>query len=369
MRGAGKPLFAALAALAVSTGWQAAAARYNYAGDWTAFFHTAQWLRLPPDLEAEPIYRFPGADAYDGQFYHLIAHDPFLRHGTAPFVDNPRLRWRRILVPGLAWFAAAGDAERIDNAYFTVIAVWVFLGAWWLARLAPHPWLGLAFPLLPATLVSLDRMTVDVALAALCIAFALYRDRPRQLFVVLAAAPLARETGVVLAAAAAIGARKARYLLALLPFALWAAYVHLHTAPDRTTWLGLPFAGLISRTLHPFPGISGNVSSWVRTAAWLDLLALCGIWASLGLAARAALRRERSALHLALYGFAAAAAILGKADIWTDAYSFARTQTPLLLAAALTGGPPSTLAAAMTLPRLLFQLGPQWKGILRGLAG
>jgi hypothetical protein len=358
-------LYVALAATALALAWQAATAKYNYGGDWTAFFHTAAYFQMPAALQTETVYRFPGQDAYDGQFYHLIAHDPWLRGGSQPFVDNPQLRWRRILAPAAAWLAAGGDGERVDNAYFAVTLMWVFLGAWWLARLAPHPAWGFAFLLLPATLVSLDRMTVDVALAALCVGFALFEDQPRKLFAVLALAPLARETGVVLIGAACLAKRSWKPGLALAPFAAWTAYVHAVTAGDQTRWLSWPLAGIVTRTLHPMP--ASAATSWVRTAAALDLVALAGVWLAFVLTARAAWRRETTSLHLAAYGFAALAALLGKADIWTDAYSFARTQTPLLLCLALTRGSGAAIPTALALPRLFFQLGPQWLGILRGL--
>ena len=362
-----RPLHIALASTALALAWQAATAQYNYGGDWTAFFHTGAYFQLPAALQTETVYRFPGHDAYDGQFYHLIAHDPWLSGASQLFVDNPRLRWRRILVPAAAWLAAGGDGERIDNAYFAVILAWVFLGAWWLARLAPHPAWGLAFLALPATLVSLDRMTIDVALAALCVGFALFEHQPRELFAVLTLAPLARETGVALIAAACLAKRSWKPGLALAPFAAWTAFVHGMTAADQTRWLSWPFAGIVTRTLHPMP--ASAATPWLRTAALLDLAALAGVWLSLAFAARAAWRREATPLHLAAYGFAAGAALLGKADIWTDAYSFARTQTPLLLCIALCRGVGTALPTALALPRLLFQLGPQWRGILRGLLG
>src|SRR6266545_227553 len=237
---------AATATVTVAALWQWFVVERKHAGDWSALFHTGASTALPPGVDA---YRFAGDPGYDGQYYHLIAHDPLLLAGTQKYVDNPRLRWRRILVPGLAFLLALGNAQYVDTAYVCVVLGFVFLGSYWLGRTTYAP----AFLLVPAVLVSLDRMTVDVALAALCVAFALYPDSWK-IYPVLAAAPLARETGVVLALAYAIAKRKPQVLVALAPAAAWAAYVAAHTAPDHTPWISpLPFAGLITRTLHPWP--------------------------------------------------------------------------------------------------------------------
>ena len=85
-------------------------------------------------------------------------------------MDDPALRYRRILVPMLAWALALGRDSGIHAAYFATILGFVFLGVYWLARAMElggrHPAWGLMFALTPAALVSMDRMTVDVALAA-----------------------------------------------------------------------------------------------------------------------------------------------------------------------------------------------------------
>ena len=116
----------------------------------------------------------------DGQFYHLVAHDPLLRHGFAAFADNPRLRWRRIGVPGLAALLSFGFESAIDPWYVAIELGFVFAGVFWLARFAQSAgrgaaW-GLAFLVVPATMVSLDRMTVDIAPAALVVA-AIFQPR------------------------------------------------------------------------------------------------------------------------------------------------------------------------------------------------
>ena len=139
--------------------------------------------------------------------YHYIAHDPWITRGAVTAMDDPALRYRRILVPALAWALALGRDSAIHAAYFAVILGFVFLGVYWLARAmliqGRHPAWGLMFVLMPAALVSMDRMTVDVALAALTVGFVLYSsdEGPRwKLLLILACAALARETGLLLTA-------------------------------------------------------------------------------------------------------------------------------------------------------------------------
>ncbi|MBI3473809.1 MAG: hypothetical protein HY013_20835 [Candidatus Solibacter usitatus] len=368
-----RSLLCATLATSLVIAWQSLTVWYNYDRDWTALFHTGAFVQLPPALAAEDIYRFRNDPGYDGQFYRLVAHDPLLRRGYQPQVDNPHLRWRRILTPALAWCAALGQDAAVDYAYIAVTLAFVFAGSYWLSRYASHRAWGLAFPLIPAVLVSIDRMTVDAALAALCVGFALYLESPRKLYAVLALAPLARETGICLVASYCLwlAARRAwrpalAYATAALPFLAWTAFVHAQTAADHTRFLGYPFAGLLERTVHP--ASYALTSRWLRQAAALDYLAVLAVWLALALAARALFSRAATPLHLAAYSYAALAAVLGQQQIWSEAYSLSRTQTPLLLCLALAGGSrwgPAPLA--LSIPRILFQLGPQWKGILRGL--
>jgi hypothetical protein len=182
--------------------WQAAFVEFKFGGNWTALFLSGDQFPLPPSLAGDGVYRFPGSHGYDGQFYHFIAHDPLLLTDAVNYVDSPELRWRRILVPGLAHILALGQPGWIDSAYVAVALAAIFLGVYWLAgfsRLHDLPaYFGLAFLAVPAVLVAIERMTVDVALAALAVGFIYYgREGPMWAFyTMLMLAPLARETGL-----------------------------------------------------------------------------------------------------------------------------------------------------------------------------
>ena len=365
--------------------WQALTVHFNYHGDWDALFYTGGAMSLPPEIAEEDVYRFPDSRGYDGAFYHMIAHDPLMRHGYANYVDNPGLRWRRILVPGLARMAALGDGERVDSAYICIVDLFLCLGVYWLARYAAFlgwnaAW-GLAFLSVPAALTSLDRMTVDGALAALCAGFAFYAaaKAPRRLYAVLVLAPLARETGMALIAGWCLfqlltgrWRRAAFCATAALPAVCWFIYVRARTGPDQTRWTSwIPFEGIVERTLHPVQ--FALTSRWLREAAVLDNVALAGVWMALGIAVWWLARKNISALTCSAWIFAAGALFLANADIWSESYSFSRTQSPLLMSVGLEGMrakrwwklAPLALAA----PRILFQLQPQWRAVLHGLRG
>ena len=199
-------LYAALAALLVLL-WQTLAVQFRYGGNWTALFCTGDVVPAPPELRAK-TYLFKGSDGYDGQFYRYVAHDPFFQRGAWKYMDIPEHRYRRILVPGLAWLLACGQPRFIDSAYVLSVLLFVFLGAYWLSRYAlfhaQHAAWGVGFAFVPATLISMDRMTVDVSLAALCVGFAWYAKKGSggRLWGVAALAAFARDIGFLLAVAA-----------------------------------------------------------------------------------------------------------------------------------------------------------------------
>jgi hypothetical protein len=372
----GASLLCAVAATLAALGWQALTVEFNFRGDWSALFYTGERCRIPPALESEKVYRFRDSAGYDGQFYHFIAHDPLARRGFAGFVDNPRMRWRRILVPGLANLLAFGDDDLVDSLYAAVLLASVFAGTWWTSRWAVasgfSPWIGFGFLLVPATLISLDRGTVDIALAALAAGFA--AQRGWGLYVVLAAAPLARETGLLLIAAYVLAELLARNwrtgaagAATVVPCLGWSMWVATHTAPDLTSHLSaVPLGGIIYRLAHP---VSYElVSAWVRKAAALDYLAFLGILLCFPLVWKF---RGSDRVWLAAALFCAALLFVGHPQVWAEAYAFGRIASPLLISVAMAGLARRSwwglAPLAMVLPRVLWQLGPQWNGILRAL--
>jgi hypothetical protein len=336
-------LTALIAALGVFA-WQAAYVELAHDGNWTALFLTGSSFGVPPALVHEGVYEVPGGAGYDGQFYHVIAHDPRLGPESRERLDSPRLRWRRILAPLLANALALGQDRWIDPAYFAVILAAVFLGTYWLAgfaRLHGLPaWYGLLFVAVPAVLVSIERMTVDVVLAALAVGFWHYTERgPRwAVYPILVLAPLARETGIALplsAVAFSLYRRETKRAIAeagtALPFLGWVGYVHSATHSDIAEQWGsfLPFWGILSRTYRLFfgPTPRGEVFQGIV----LDGLAVLGIWVGLILVYRAIRRPPFTLFKSAIAVFALFAVFLGSRSVWYEGIAFARMLSPLIV--------------------------------------
>jgi hypothetical protein len=263
--------------------------------------------------------------------------------------------------------------------YVAVTLVFVGLGTYWLGLLMPRPWLGLGFFLIPAVLISLDRMTVDLPLAALCIGLIVYGEaRPsRALYAVLAAAPLVRETGLLLVIGwcvwtalqrrwreAAAGAACA------LPALAWWIYVQARTAADGTAWLAsFPLSGLIARTLDP--PVIPRTGAWMRMANMTEQSAFVGVWAAFACVAWVLWKRRWSLAAVTAVAVAAFASMLGKYDIWADAYAAGRVLSPLLVMLAIIGLQERRkwLAVPMllVLPRVLLQYQPAAKRVVSEL--
>jgi len=371
-----------LAALAVAVLWlcQYATVRYNYGGNWTGLFCIAPHMPVPDFLRAERLYIFQGTEGYDGQVFHLIAHDPWMTRGSAAAIGGAAFRYQRIFVPALAWIIALGRDEYVHTAYFAVILGFAFAGVFWLARLAQlrglHPAWGLAFLAVPAAITSLDRMTSDIALAAFCVAFVLYAGSGWRVLAILACAALTRETAIPIVAGYCLFlltrlqiAKAIAAACALLPASAWFLYVtHGGAESDAVGYLNwIPLYGFLERIVHPavYP-----LFGWrAALAISFDYIALAGVALLLIAIARMALDARWNAGAAAIYILAIAVIFLGSRDVWEDAYNFGRVLSPLLLLAFIEewGSFAALAPMAMIDLRISLNLAGQWEGIGRGL--
>ncbi len=365
----------ALAAAVLGCAWQLLTVHFNYGGNLTALFCTGSERPIPPALAHEHIYIFPASPGYDGQAYHYMAHDPLDNNGIGYFVDAPTTRYRRILLPAMAYLLALGQQDWIDRAYIACNLLFLFLGAWWLARILDrrhtNTWFALLYLLVPATLIALDRLTVDMALTSLVMGFAYYAavDDRRKLWLVVALAVLCRDTGIILAVAWMVPLlvrRKFReaavFATALLPAAAWNVFVSLHMPPGTgVTWSRIvPFGGWIELWLHPpVYHLSPVLTAAVRALDWLQLLGFL-------LAFLLGLRRWRQARTNALACVCVLWAAMGilLPPFWQDDIYVSRLFSPLLILEFLDG---QKAPMAMIVPRVGAQLMPQILGVIRAL--
>jgi hypothetical protein len=379
----------ALVCVCLGLGWQFLTVHYNYAGNWTALYLTGSKFPVPPELASENVYVFPNSTGYDGQMYHYVAHDPFLQRDFAPFMDNARFRYRRILSPALAFILAGGRQPAIDASYIAVNLLFLAAGAWWLARYLAlsgvDPAFAILFVLAPAVVTSLDRLTVDLAFTALCLGFLYYaRTESRwPLYVVLVLATLSRETGLALIAAICVYrlaqhrfAQAALFATAALPAELWHLFVNARTpvpAGEWSNWMPLgawsnviPLRGIGFALLHPMPyPFSPSVNAAIQT---FDYLSLAGILMACVLAFVMLRRKPTGYLEIAASLWAAGALCFPVAG-WTDPCSSGRVFTPLLIFLVLHRLPRFSIVWALPLilvaMRTWLQLLPQVLGILK----
>jgi hypothetical protein len=318
--------------------WQWVVVRSAFHGNWTALFCSGDHFSRPPEIDGGQ-YVFPASTGYDGQFYQIVAHDPLFRHGYAAFIDAPRLRYRRILMPALAYLLAAGASQRIDAAYISVCLFFVGLGSFCLAQLAlengRQPLWGLLFLFTPATLMGIERMTIDISLSALCLLCLLLSRKQHWLLLwcALAAAVLSRETGLLVLAGVVfwLGKRK-RFALAavltssLLPAVAWYGFVQIHTGGDYST-SGFRLFPILDAFKAPLaPDVLGF---WFRIATGI---AAIGMLAAAVQGVYTALKNRLEDLAAILCFFFAAFVIVFPAGaVWSDADGFPRIYSPLLL--------------------------------------
>ncbi|MBI5085881.1 MAG: isoprenylcysteine carboxylmethyltransferase family protein [Acidobacteria bacterium] len=357
---------------------QLAQVHINHEGNWTGLFLTSAWEKqlIPPELKSEHIRIQPGSMGYDGQYYHFMAHDPLPDGTMQAFIDAPGLRYTRILAPGLAYLLALGRSEWVDPAFFALNLLFFFLGAWWLAQLAVRAgcsrYLGLTFLLIPAALISIERVTVDLPLIALCCGFAVYalENRLGMLFGVVLAATLARETGGLLVGSAGLWLLLQRRWLpafafgaAAIPFFAWRQYVQENVPRFYSDHVSISTSGFafFVRFLHPIPyGFPAPISA---AATALDYISLAGVALAIVLAAVVLFRRPQDPVVLGALPFATLPLVLGGIVGWYEPFGYPRTLSPLFLflgiIALRTGWRLPLLPLALILPRILMQLAPQ----------
>lgn len=204
-----------------------------------------------PELEQ------PEADGLDGQLYYAIAKDPFHLDHTAKYLDHPRYRYQRPLLPWLGWaLHPGGGGIGMVLALVGVTLVGLMLGGIALGAfsmmLRGPAWAGALFAITPGAYWSL-RVTVSDALAlALAIgAVALAaRSHHAPAIAVGVLAVLAKEPVILVFIGWGVFRRTRRdVLLVVLPgaaVAAWMAWLRLQLPPDapRSQDIGLPFMGL-----------------------------------------------------------------------------------------------------------------------------
>jgi hypothetical protein len=332
--------------LLVTVAYQAVYCHTMTRDDWTGLFFTGAAIHRPAELGG---FVYPG-DGYDGQMYRIIAHDPLAKKGEWKYMDDPRYRSRRAMVPLLAALAGGGSPQLTDFAFIAITDILLALGGLCFVLLARdfcRPLIAAALYLLvPTVVAATDRLVLDGALlAAFLAAWLFYRYRRTSLlFSVLALAPLIRETGICVTAGVAVAymaVRKYRHaagaLLTVIPAASWWWFAAQHTA--KTPIPGLLSVPLLPQMLRLFTLFERPGSRFNSLFESLDVIAcvcLLIAFACLGKALWDGLRdRHIGEDVLLVLPFAVLAALSSSRPIMIDPYAFMRVNGPLLAWASL----------------------------------
>ena len=250
----------------------------KFGGNPTGLARIGERFAANPHLPQEQLLVLPGKRGNDGQQFLVLATDPLqLDPATAPAVDNPIYRGKRLLYPLLAWLTGLGQPRLITWTLGLInvacMAAAAGLVAQWAQLEQRNPRWGLAVLALPGYWITLTLSTADLLATTLLLAAAVAwrQGRLGPLAGALSAALLTRETALLAWASTgftALWERRWRWLLplALVPLPLLAF----------TAWLKARFAstadGLLA-TLHFGPPGLGILQ---KAAQLLGLRALPG---------------------------------------------------------------------------------------------
>ena len=213
---------------------------------------TALFTKDFPKLEQ------PHADGLDGQIYYAIARDPIHPNHTARYLDLPRYRYQRPLLPFTAWLihptgGGMGLVAALVFVSFVGVLIFAISAGGLSMTLRGPPWVAALIPLLPGTYWSL-RVTVSDALAlglALLAVLLAARDRRAWALVIGCLAVLAKEPVILIFIGWSLFRRTKRdALLTIVPAMVvvaWMGWLHLvlPTDPPRGQDIGLPLMGLV----------------------------------------------------------------------------------------------------------------------------
>jgi hypothetical protein len=367
--------------LAITIGYQALYCYGSLGGDWTGLFYSGDLMARPPELASG--FEFHGSRGYDGQQYRVLAHDPLNRKGYWTYLDDARFRSRRILIPAAAAMLGAGSRRAVDLWFVAIVDVSLALGGLCFVLLTDEVCPRLAtiaiYSAIPAVVASTDRMVLDGPLLAAFLAAWLFlrQTRPGALWVVLACAPLVRESGILLNVGVALVFLRRRDVRGALtagatavPSLAWWWWGALHTAASGVgAALSIP---LVPQIMRAFRLEQRPVAAWQNVVFQAtDLAASLCLLIAFGLVAAKLWRGlRRNAMDddvLLVLPSAVLAAFAGGVEIVAEPYSFARVDSVLLAWAGLTLLAEGRRLVAYTyLPAcgsglLLFRVLPLWQ--------
>lgn len=333
-------LVLAVAALVLAVYWVAISVSLNrHGGNWSGFAVIGE--RFPaPGVHDSSTLVLPKSFGYDGQFFLLAAHDPFLLGQAHKYMDVAAYRYQRIMYPWLAHLLSGGDPQAIPRALVLVNLLAVVAGTLFVgllcARSGASPLWALFYGCLSGLLIALLRdLAEPVALAFLAGGFWLY-DARRYWFcaLMMAAALLSKEICAIALLAMALHALSRQrwtaliaLVLAGLPLALWWAYIHyrLGVLPMQggEANFGLPLVGMWTYAQSLTPLDMANFQNILG----MGFVIITGLTMLLAVVE---LLRGWSAHGLAFLFYAVFFSLMTD-KVWVEPWSYGRVLLPLFL--------------------------------------
>jgi hypothetical protein len=341
--------------------WQLLQVYAAYGGNWSALFHHGYNAPVPRDEIFAGTYVFP-TWGYDGEYYRMVAHDPWIRGNYFRIMDMARMRYRRALLPLLAYITADGKQRFIDFTYLLWLLISIWAGVFWLAKYLMlwhyHPRWSCCYLLIPGVFSALEQATIDVALISITIGFIYYTaaGETKKRYYLLPFAPLIRETGLILPLATAVYEFVRRRwrsalgcLAALLPACGWFLFVAMRIPPDSAHHFSyVPLGKFWYHLVHhdTKPVLAENVAmqiGYYLGVAGILLAFTLSVWTWY---------RARNLECFAAIGFTVVAVLFDSTGLWMSVKHFGRVFAPLLLLLALQY--PSLKKRILVAPLLLM---------------
>lgn len=306
----------------------------------TSLFYFGSNFSFPDIVKTEEFYIYQGSDGYDGQFYVLIAMDPFFSKGYGSFIDNPRYRYTRILLPFLSYIFALGQTSLIPCTYVLINLAGLALGCFYFTRIlrfyGANTFYLLIYAISLGMYIAIKRMLPDalsINLMVIAIYYHLVRNN-RGFLISITLSILAKETMALVPIAFFLSAvwREKKIpissLAHLIPPVLLLVWVTIVCMKFRT----FPPAGTMGSLTLPFLGISSRVWLLINAfpANWLDLLNVLMI-ASLVVYSLSSIIRRKDPLQLSFAGYGLLISCLHHDIVLADIHAYGRIIQPLVV--------------------------------------
>jgi len=290
---------------------------------------------IPPGKLDPGIPYLKNSAGYDGQFFYLIAHDPWILSDYYKYIDGPGYRYQRIFYPLLVHWTAGGDPRNYPDRMVQINFVAIILGAFFVARFLASQgrsslW-AVVFAFLGGNLLGLFRDLADpLGLTLTVLALILYESRRFWGCALwLSAALLTREIYLPIAVLMILDQgfqrrqfRKAAICAtALIPFVLWQGYIYIRFGAFLRQGVGnnfdMPFLGLVQRFLS---GRGLSQDGYCLAAFILVLLFTL-------FSAVREVRRCPDALSMSFLFFSLLP-LLGSHNVWPEPWAYGRLLLP-----------------------------------------